>query len=108
AATAASTSCSRVRPQILMRVRPAVACMAVNGAPCSGKPVKRYGLAGQAPVRIVLRAQKVQAIGREGGGGGLAAARVEHLLHPFWRLGALANHDQAAHDVADHVVQEGA
>jgi hypothetical protein len=35
-------------------------------------------------------------------------ARGQHLGHPVGRLAAAAHRHQAAHDVAHHVVQEGA
>ena len=63
---------------------------------------------GQAKAAIVLRTEEVQPIGRKGGCRVLAAAGVQHFLHPRGRFVTLANGDEAAHDVADHVVQEGA
>ena len=80
AATAASTSCSRVKPQILMRVR--WAGMTVEGSEFVAKvvivrhlsalqawlaklrqPVKSGGLLGQSPVVGVNGSKKIQSIG---------------------------------------------
>ena len=59
------------------------------------------------PAGVVERPQEVQAVGREGRRGRVAAARRQHLAHPSGGCVALADAHQAAHDVADHVVQEG-
>ncbi len=37
----------------------------------------------------------------------IARPRIEHALHPAYWLLATSDGDQAAHDVADHVVQKG-
>ena len=62
---------------------------------------------GQAPVCIIARAKKVEPICREGGGGLPSVSSGNHLLHPLGGVVPQAHLDQAAHDVSDHVVQEG-
>ena len=40
------------------------------------------------------------------GRGGVAVFGHQHIVDPLRRIFVMAHHDQAAHDVADHVVQK--
>lgn len=52
-------------------------------------------------------AQKVEPVGGEGGRSHRAVSCQQNRLHPFGGVFVLPHGNQAAHDVADHVVQEG-
>ena len=58
-------------------------------------------------VCIVTGTEEIQPVGGKGRRCTFASARRQHLGHPVARPGAGPHGDQAAHEVADHVVQEG-
>src|SRR3982751_5499493 len=96
AAIAASTSAGRDKPQILMRVR----------ALPSWKPVGGATAVGNAMGRIVVRAREIEAVRAERRRGPTAVARRQHLVQPVGVAPPTADEEEAAHDVADHVMKE--
>ena len=90
ALTAASTSVSRETPQILIRVRMLR----------SGKPVGAAASVGDGMGRIVVRADKVEAVRCHGRGCSAAVVRCHDVGQPSRRAPAAADHGEAAHDVA--------
>lgn len=72
----------------------------------SWQPIIRRRAVGQAPVRFVDRAEKIQAVRGEGRCRSIAVSRGQNGFDPVRRLMTLADAHQAAHDVADHVVEK--
>jgi hypothetical protein len=68
--------------------------------------VVRGGAARHRQVRVVLRAQEIQAGGRESGRREGAVAFRQQSGHGLRRLAAVADGDQRPHQVAHHVMQE--
>ena len=64
------------------------------------------GLRRQAPQRVVFYRREVKAGGSKRGRGSVAIAALQHFAQPFGRLAPVADLDQAADEVAHHVVQE--
>src|SRR6185503_16828843 len=88
ACAAMRASCSRVIPQILIRV--------LTGT---------FSL-GQSPTGMVLDALEVKPFRAKGRGGRASFSRHEHFPGPGGRMLALADVDEGADDVAHHVMQK--
>src|SRR5262249_17143918 len=98
---AASASSTRVMPQILTRVRVIAcegSCKRNGNRPTGGR---------ERPLRLVLDAREIEAIGCERRGRASAVAALEQLADPARRLLARANVDECTNDVADHVMKVG-
>ena len=94
-----------VRPQILMRVR----CVAVDRAlRAQGSQSMAARSLGNRMGGIVVRADEVEPVGREGRRLRSARSRAcQHLAEPVRRALPLPTAIRQPIDVADHVMQEG-
>ena len=61
----------------------------------------------QIPFWIIDRSLEIQTIWRKRWRSCITGFALNDFSHPFRRLKALADGDQAAHDVANHVMQKG-
>jgi hypothetical protein len=73
----------------------------------SWQPIIRRGSLWQSPMGFIDGARKYKPSGEKVGAAASRSRASSTNPHPFGRLVALPNPDQATHDVADHVVQEG-
>src|SRR3989338_8702340 len=102
---AASASPTRVMPQIFTRVVMSIILpLSLYGPACQARNTQSRRR--QPPASFVIDPRQVQAGSIEGRRRLRPVAALEHPRQPLSRLPALADADQAADDVAHHVVQE--
>src|SRR5437899_1719513 len=102
ALTAAPTSCSRVNPQILIRVR--IVTLILNRIKGSHDTTR----AGQSPALLILSADKIESIRCERWGRNGPVASSKEMGKPFRRFFFVPYPQQRADNIAHHVMQEAA